>query len=81
MLLGRTFVGPLGSTAQNASGLPSTDAKSAILAAGDELASGATSATHVAWHRPSPAHTGGLTAEVVGYDVAQKFWVLRSRRD
>ena len=81
LLQGRTFIGPLGTNSMTSTGNPTAALITAIGASGALMATGATSALHVVWHRPSPTGQGGLASAVTAYTGATKMWVLRSRRD
>jgi hypothetical protein len=81
-LEGRSFVGPL-STSAAVSGLtPSVAAGTAAVNAVTALLTGATSVSPVVWRRPRaiPPRVGASGAIISG-DAWSQFGVLRSRRD
>ena len=81
LLIGRTFMGPLGTNAQATNGNPVALARTAVITGGTALLTGATSAQAVVWSRPKPSGIQGAYGAVTSVDAGLTFWVLRSRRD
>jgi hypothetical protein len=80
-LRGRTFVSPLSQFAQDNDGSPTSTALGYADDFGDAwLTGGPGGITTVVWHRPTGG-SGGSTAQITAHSVADKFAVLRSRRD
>jgi len=79
VLPGRSFFGPCTPDAFGSGGQIGSGARTALLAAGAALL--AVSAVDLAvWHRPVNG-AGGIAVACTGIGVADKVWVLRSRRD
>lgn len=80
-LQGRSFIGPLATTA-NTLGIPTAAVNTAVTTAAAFLNSGATASALVVWHRPTEeVPAGGITQPVTAYATNNTFAVLRSRRD
>jgi len=81
-LQGRSFIGPVESTAISSGQVSSTANTSLITAAGSLSTGGSTASEQVVWHRPTlAAPSGGSTSVVTGFGTDIDFAVLRSRRD
>jgi hypothetical protein len=81
LLKGRSFIGPLSTTA-NSLGSVVAGTNTALLTAAALLVTGATASQQVVWHRPTDAApTGGVVSVVTSYATNPEFSVLRSRRD
>lgn len=78
---GRAFISPLRQDATEANGSPDANFIAALNAAGDlvRIAAGLLPEL-VVWHRPKGVIPGSA-APVIAHSVADKFGVLRSRRD
>lgn len=78
---GRSFIGPVVETNNN-SGVPTSSARTDLLLGAAQLLTGATATVPVVWSRPnSPVGDPGFHSEILSYQVADYFSVLRSRRD